>query len=148
MEAKERTQVSISRKLYTDIKEYCTLNGLKLSEYVDGLLKDAFLRDKYGDRPFVANKPHEIEEKEEISPEIPPVGEKNDEEVKQNAPKEVIIDTDVAKNEVLEPPEPVRDTVSQEVSRKVARNEETATIPDTPAEIDGKQTKKRKIQVK
>ena len=52
METKERVQVSVDRKLYSQIKEYCSLNDLKISAYIDALLKDAFMRSKYGEKPF------------------------------------------------------------------------------------------------
>ena len=44
--------MEIDKKLYGDIKEYCKLNGLKTAEYVNSLLKSAFMLDKYGVSPF------------------------------------------------------------------------------------------------
>ena len=44
--------MEIDKKLYGEIKEYCKLNGLKPSEYVNALLKKAFMEDKYGAAPF------------------------------------------------------------------------------------------------
>ena len=44
--------MEIDKKLYEEIKEYCKLNGLKPSEYVNALLKKAFMEDKYGAAPF------------------------------------------------------------------------------------------------
>lgn len=44
--------MEIDKKLYGDIKEYCNLNGLKTAEYVNSLLKNAFMLDKYGVSPF------------------------------------------------------------------------------------------------
>lgn len=44
--------MEIDKKLYGDIKEYCKLNGLKTAEYVNSLLKNAFMLDKYGVSPF------------------------------------------------------------------------------------------------
>lgn len=44
--------MEIDKKLYEEIKEYCKLNGLKPAEYANGLLKKAFMEDKYGLSPF------------------------------------------------------------------------------------------------
>lgn len=45
--------MEVDKKLYEDIKEYCKLNGLKPSEYINATLKRAFMKDKYGDAPFL-----------------------------------------------------------------------------------------------
>lgn len=47
--------MEIDKKLYEEIKSYCKLNGLKTSEYINGLLKKAFLEEKYGKTPFSRN---------------------------------------------------------------------------------------------
>lgn len=44
--------MEIDKELYKEIKEYCKLNGLKPSEYVNSLLKKAFMEGKYGVSPF------------------------------------------------------------------------------------------------
>ena len=44
--------MEIDKKLHEEIKEYCKLNGLKTAEYVNSLLKKAFMLDKYGVSPF------------------------------------------------------------------------------------------------
>lgn len=44
--------MEVDKKLYEEIKEYCTLNGLKPKEYINDLLKKAFMKDKYGIAPF------------------------------------------------------------------------------------------------
>lgn len=44
--------MEIDKKLHEEIKEYCKLNGLKTSEYVNSILKKAFMMDKYGVSPF------------------------------------------------------------------------------------------------
>lgn len=44
--------MEVDKKLYEDIKEYCALNGLKPKEYINALLKKAFMEDKYGTAPF------------------------------------------------------------------------------------------------
>lgn len=51
MEGKKHS-ISIGENLYKDLKEYCELNSLKMNEFVESLLKDAFMVEKYGDAPF------------------------------------------------------------------------------------------------
>jgi len=48
--------MEVDKKLYNEIKEYCVLNGLKPKEYINDLLRKAFTEDKYGTKPFMANK--------------------------------------------------------------------------------------------
>lgn len=50
--------MEIDRDLYKEIKEYCDLNGLKVRDYIHKLLKDAFMKDKYGERPAFMASPH------------------------------------------------------------------------------------------
>jgi hypothetical protein len=44
--------MQLDKKLYDEINEYCKLNNLKTRDFVHNLLKDAFLKEKYGDTPF------------------------------------------------------------------------------------------------
>ena len=46
-------RMEVDKKLYQEIKQYCELNGLKPSEYVNSTLKKAFMEDKYGSAPFL-----------------------------------------------------------------------------------------------
>lgn len=48
----EGTYIEINKLLIKDIKEYCSLNDLKLTDFINSLLKDAFMKEKYGDSPF------------------------------------------------------------------------------------------------
>lgn len=56
-------KVKIDEKLYSNIFEYCKINGLEIEEYVNNLLKKNFMIDKYGERPsysqqvIVSNEP-------------------------------------------------------------------------------------------
>lgn len=45
--------IDIDKKLHNEIKEYCNLNNLKISEFVNDILKKALLNEKYGDAPFL-----------------------------------------------------------------------------------------------
>ena len=48
--------MEIDKDLYKEIKAYCDLNGLKARDFIHKLLKDAFIKEKYGDRPFASVK--------------------------------------------------------------------------------------------
>ncbi len=48
----EKHSVSISGRLYADIKDYCDFNGLRVNAFVEELLGKAFTVEKFGDRPF------------------------------------------------------------------------------------------------
>lgn len=65
----ETKSVSIGRKLYDSIREYCDLNGLQVKEYVNTLLSKAFMEDKYGTAPpVVSKKKREVPVVEEPTP--------------------------------------------------------------------------------
>jgi hypothetical protein len=51
--------IEIKDKLYKDIESYCALNKLDFKDYVNDLLKKAFMEEKYGDRPFAKTVPYE-----------------------------------------------------------------------------------------
>ena len=54
--------VNIEDKLYEDIREYCKLNKLTISVFVNDLLKKNFMVEKYNDAPpFFKKKEPEIE---------------------------------------------------------------------------------------
>ena len=57
--------IELDKKLHKDIKEYCQLNGLVMKDFVNKLLKKAFMAEKYGDKPFAEPK-MSILEKEAI----------------------------------------------------------------------------------
>ena len=53
--------VELDKKLHKDIKEYCQLNGLVMKDFVNKLLKKAFMVEKYGDKPFAEPKMSNLE---------------------------------------------------------------------------------------
>lgn len=55
-EKSEKHSILIDGNLYEELKRFCQLNNFKLTSYVDHLLRDAFMIDKYGDAPFVNYK--------------------------------------------------------------------------------------------
>ena len=48
----EKHSISIDGKLYSDLKEYCDLNGLKLNLYTEELIRKQFSIEKFGATPF------------------------------------------------------------------------------------------------
>lgn len=53
--------IELDKKLHKDIKEYCQLNGLVMRDFVNKLLKKAFMVEKYGDKPFAEPKMSNLE---------------------------------------------------------------------------------------
>ena len=58
--------MQLDKKLYDDINEYCKLNSLKTRDFIHKLLKEAFLKEKYGDSPFAFNKKIETVPTEQV----------------------------------------------------------------------------------
>ena len=58
----KRNIMQIDKKIYDEINEYCKDNGLKTKDFIHKLLKEAFLKEKYGDSPFQSIKLSKIEE--------------------------------------------------------------------------------------
>lgn len=48
--------IKIDDKLKEEIKQYCALNKLKMGEFVNKLLKESFIREKYGEKPPMFRK--------------------------------------------------------------------------------------------
>lgn len=69
--------MQIDKQIYDEINEYCKLNNLKTRDFIHKLLKEAFLKEKYGDSPFAFNKKTENIVKE-TEPTIEVKEEKND----------------------------------------------------------------------
>lgn len=44
--------MQLDKTLYDEINEYCKENNIKTRDFIHKLLKDAFLKEKYGDTPF------------------------------------------------------------------------------------------------
>lgn len=45
-------KVEISDKTYEDLKEFCSLNNLKIGQFADKLIRDGLMIEMYGDVPF------------------------------------------------------------------------------------------------
>jgi hypothetical protein len=62
--------MQIDKKLYIEINEYCKLNNIKTRDFIHNILKEGFLKEKYGDRPFfMQEKNIETEQLSEIKDE-------------------------------------------------------------------------------
>lgn len=104
--------VLIDEKLYQDIKEYCQYNNLKTGEFINNMLKEKFMSEKYGDSPFDEFRKKIEENTVEIDPQIQQAiadnfwemldDEKTD-NVKEEAKTEVI-KMDEPKKEIIEKP--------------------------------------------
>lgn len=129
MEEKKHS-ISISGGLYNDLKEYCELNSLKISEFAEKLLKDALMMEKYGDAPFFT--PPKIELiNEPIKPVI--VGKLNVEPVQPVIKDERV--TIVSPIEVDKPDSNGRVYAKEVVEKAIEKfNEEHNNIP-TPEKI-------------
>lgn len=55
-------QVKINDVLYKQISEYCSLNNLKIYQYVNELLDRSFKAEKFGLKPQIGVKPKKNEE--------------------------------------------------------------------------------------
>ena len=49
-------KVEISDKTYDDLKEFCSLNDLKIGQFADKLIRDGLMMEMYGDVPFTNYK--------------------------------------------------------------------------------------------
>lgn len=45
-------KVEITDKTYEDLKEFCSLNDLKIGQFADKLIRDGLMIEMYGDVPF------------------------------------------------------------------------------------------------
>lgn len=106
--------VNIEDKLYQDIKEYCKLNKLTISVFVNDLLKKNFMVEKYNDAPpFFKKKEPEIET---VRTDLKKV-------LKEKTPEEF-------EQEYLAEPEPIKkkDYVKPEViSMEIKKDEQALT---------------------
>ena len=57
--------MQIDKQLYEEINEYCKLNELKTRDFIHKILKDGFLKEKYGELPFIFKTQETYIEKED-----------------------------------------------------------------------------------
>lgn len=129
-------KVEISDKTYEKLKEYCSINDLKIWQYADKLIYDGLMIEMYGDVPFTTYKKPaqemiEIPFPKEIIEKFPP--EKFEEEYIQQP--------DPAKEEVkfIEAP-PIPEDV---IERKKTLDKEILENTGIPAKVVNRITKRR-----
>ena len=111
--------VNIDDKLYQEIREYCRLNKLTISVFVNDLLKKTFLVEKYDDAPpFFKKKVPEIETVQVDLNKIKE--EKTPEEFKQEylAEPEPIKKEEYVKPEVISVEEKPKELTPKEKARQ------------------------------
>ena len=79
----------LDNNIYSEINEYCKENNLKTRDFIHKILKEAFLKEKYGDSPFAFIK--ETEKTNEVKENI--INNEVDE------PKKITKDDILIKNE-------------------------------------------------
>lgn len=93
--------MDIDKKLYNSIKEYCDLNNMDTSEYINKLLKKAFMEDKYGKVPPFIKGEGEKKSKPKSPKAVEVVSEENyvkkEEEVKTEKQISETKETDTSK---------------------------------------------------
>ena len=109
--------MEVDKKLYEEIKEYCSLNGLKPRDFTNSLLKKAFMEEKYGKAPpFFTQPALDIVENKPMNMPEPPKAE--------NRPDIII-------------PEKKSPTESRhDVAESVAKEEKTVKNDDFPDKIE------------
>ena len=125
----EKHSVSIDGKLYSDLKEYCDYNHLKLNAYVEELIRKQFTVEKFGTSPFDMMGGSPYMSQQEMNA-IDDYVEKELNRIKQTPPKPAIlppeINEKVASGEALElvevqPMEPPTIPVPEKPKKKVTR---------------------------
>lgn len=58
--------IRISNDLYNEIKDYCTINNLKINVFVNDLLEKSLKREIYGDVPAIFTVNTKVEKVEKV----------------------------------------------------------------------------------
>lgn len=115
--------VNIDDKLYQEIREYCRLNKLTISVFVNDLLKKTFLVEKYDDAPPFFKKKKE--------PEIEPIQvDIIRKMVEENTPQEF-------EQEYLAEPEPIK--------KEKYEKPEVISVEEKPKELTPKEKARQRI---
>jgi hypothetical protein len=129
-------KVEISDKTFERLKEYCSINDLKIGQYADKLIYDGLMIEMYGDVPFTNYRkpPQEIKQiplPKEVIEKFPP--EKFEEEYIQQ-PEPVTEET-----KFIEAP-PIPEDV---IERKKTLDKEFLENTGIPTKVVNKITKRR-----
>lgn len=89
--------MEIEKKLYSEIKNYCAINNLKIGDFINKLLRKAFNIEKYGNKPpFLNEKINNDIIKEKTTDVITPIFEPKIENPQTN------VDNGVEKVKIIE----------------------------------------------
>lgn len=53
--------MQIDKNLYDEINEYCKINDIKTRDFIHKILREGFMKEKYGEMPFQRSKTNEME---------------------------------------------------------------------------------------
>ena len=133
------TRMELDKKLYSEINEYCKLNGLKTRDFIHKILKEAFLREKYADTPFMKSNMSEneacaVEKIKEMIEGQASLPAEIAEAVDEHFFEMVFTDDSAEKTQetqVPEPPEPVQEVSGTPAKEEVKKPKENVTkIPN------------------
>ena len=119
--------MQIDKNLYDEINEYCKLNNLKTRDFIHKILKDGFLKEKYGESPFIFKKENKNDVKE-TEKDIPI------EEIKQNCNEITINHIPI-----------VTETIINSTSKEVLEKKPEVEFSEIQSVISTKTKKKRKL---
>ena len=141
--------MEVDKQLYEEIKEYCSLNGLKPREFTNSLLRKAFIEEKFGKAPpFFNISAREIVENKPMSSPEPPAEEENVREEQKVAETTAGSRHDVAENVAKQEKNEKNDAFSDKnetITTKTAVLEKTTPENEVKQESKKQTIKKRKL---
>ena len=133
-------KIEITDKTYERLKEFCSLNGLKIGQYADKLIFDGLMIEMYGDVPFTDYRKPKKEMKEipylqTMVKEFPP---EKFEELYQANPGPPTKEEAEELKQIEAPPIP-----EETIARKRALDEEFMRNLEVPTKVLNKINKRR-----
>lgn len=133
-------KIEISDKTYDKLKEFCTLNELKVGPYADKLIFDGLMIEMYGDVPFTDYRKPKKEMKEipflqKIAQEFPP---EKFQELYQANPEPITKEEVEEIKEIVPPPVP-----EEIIEEKKRLEEEILKQSGVPTKVVNKINKRR-----
>lgn len=125
--------MQIDKKLYDEINEFCQINGLKTKDFIHKTLKEAFLKEKYGETPFRKNEAF-----------ITPIVVNQENIYNQVSTPPVVNET--IQEVINEPCEKVLDTNLKEVTTDTIEVVETLSVSSQENVVKPKAKKKRTLK--
>ena len=74
-------KIEISDKTYEDLKEFCSLNGLKIGQLSDKFIRDGLMIEMYGDVPFTNYRKPAQDQEEAVKTVMAKLKEQENQEV-------------------------------------------------------------------